>query len=218
MKLLFIPSRAKVQLSLQSLQNSNLPLKLGLVSTVQYNFYLNQIKAQLEKQGKQAYIGKAKNMEPGQILGCNTEAASSIQDKVDAFLYLGSGKFHPIAIAMATGKPIFILNPETQQLSRLDEKDIARAKAMKKTREIKYLSADSFGILVSTKPGQNKLKQAMALKEKLEKKGKKACIFLSDTFDINQLENFPSIECWVNTMCPGLSREQPFVWIGDIKV
>ncbi|MFA5084489.1 MAG: diphthamide synthesis protein, partial [Candidatus Paceibacterota bacterium] len=73
------------------------------------------------------------------------------------------------------------------------------------------------GILVSTKPGQNKTKQALALKKKLEHEGKKAYIFSFDNFDINQLENFPEIKCWINTMCPGLSREQPFVWIGDIK-
>lgn len=220
MKLLFIPSQAKIQVSSErfSSESRKLPSKLGLVSTVQYGSCLKQIRSLLAQQGKKGFIGKSKglNLEEGQILGCNTEAAIQVQDKVDAFLYVGSGKFHPLAIALTTNKPVFIFNPETAQIAKLDETEISRAKAMKKTQQIKFLSTGSFGILVSTKPGQNKLRQAFKLKEKLEKQKKKAYIFLSDTFDINQLENFPDIECWINTMCPGLSREQPFVWIDDI--
>ena len=216
MKLFFIPAKAKVGSSL-SFQTKDLPDRLGLVSTIQFVDSLKGIKSYLEKSGKKAFIGKSKSLEIGQVLGCNAEAASSIQGKVDAFLYIGTGIFHPLAVSLATGKPVFVLNPETNQISRLDENAIAKAKAMKKTQQIKFLSADTFGILVSTKPGQNKTKQALALKKKLEHEGKKAYIFSFDNFDINQLENFPEIKCWINTMCPGLSREQPFVWIGDIK-
>lgn len=217
MKLFFIPAKAKVGSSL-SFQTKELPNKVGLVSTIQFVDSLKGIKSYLEKSGRKAFIGKSKSLEVGQVLGCDASAASSIQAKVDAFLYVGTGIFHPLAIFLATNKPVFILNPETSQLSKLDDAAIAKAKAMKKTQQIKYLSADTFGILVSTKPGQNKMKQALALKKKLEHQHKKAYIFSFDNFDINQLENFPEIKCWINTMCPGLSREQPFVWIGDIKV
>jgi len=217
MKLLFIPARSKKGVSL-SFQTKGLPGRLGLASTIQFADSLKSIKSFLEKSGKKVFIGKSKSMslEPGQVLGCNAEAAVQVQKQVDAFLYIGTGRFHPLAIALSTGKPVFIFNPETNQVTKLDENEIKKAKAMKKTQQIKFLSANSFGILVSTKPGQNKLKQALKLKNKLEKQRKKARIFMSDTFDINQLENFPSIECWINTMCPGLSKEQPFVWIGDI--
>ena len=220
MRLLFVPSQAKIHLSFEKLtsESKKLPYSIGLVSTVQYASYLKDIKAQLERQGKSVFIGKAKGMDPGQVLGCNTEAASSIKGKVDAFLYIGSGIFHPLAIALATDKPIFIMNPETQQINQLDKSMISKAKAIKKGQQIKFLSADSFGIIISTKPGQNKMKQALALKEKLEKRGKKVYLFACDNLDLNQLENWPKIECWVNTMCPGLSREQPFVWIGDAKI
>ena len=215
MKLFFIPAKAKVGSSL-SFQTKELPNKVGLVSTIQFVDSLKGIKSFLEKSGRKAFIGKSSALESGQVLGCDASAASSIQGKVDAFLYVGTGIFHPLAISLATSKPVFILNPETSQLSKLDESAIAKAKVMKKTQQIKYLSADRFGILVSTKPGQNKMKQALALKKKLEKQKKKAYIFSFDNFDISQLENWPQIQCWINTMCPGLSREQPFVWIGDI--
>lgn len=216
MKLLFIPAKSKLKISLNF---QALPKKLGLVATVQFVDSLKGIKNQLEQQGKQVLVGKAKALEPGQVIGCNVEAATSVQNKVQAFLYIGSGTFHPLAIALALKKqkPIFIFNPETQQLTRFDEKIAERAKGRQKTAKAKFLSSNRFGILVSTKPGQERLKQALELKKKLESQGKKCYIFIFDDFNSNQLENFPSIECWVNSACHGLSLEQPFIWIGDIK-
>jgi len=64
---------------------------------------------------------------------------------------------------------------------------------------MKFYSADNIGILVSTKPGQNNLKEAIELKKKL----KKNCyIFVSDMINEAELENFPFIQAWVNTACP----------------
>lgn len=217
MKLLFIPAKSKKGVSL-SFQTKKLPNKLGLASTAQFVDSLKSVKKELEKHRKRVFIGKSRHLEEGQVLGCNVDAAIQVKDRVQAFLYIGTGIFHPLAIYLATEKPVFILDPETDELSKLDETTIQRAKAMKRTQEIKFLSANSYGIIVSTKPGQNRMKQALKLKEKLEKKKKKAYIFLCDSFDINQLENWPKIECWINTMCPGLSREQPFVWIEDISI
>lgn len=219
MKLLFIPSKSRLKISISNSQIKKLPKKIGLAATIQFTNNLNNIKTQLVKQGKKVFINKSKaqNLEKGQILGCNVKAATEIKDKVDAFLYIGTGIFHPLPIAIATGKPVFCFNPETKMLNKLDEKEIRRAKARKKGQKIKFLSADKFGILVSIKPGQNKLKQAQELKKKLEKQGKEAHIFIFDTFDENQLENWPEIECWINTACPGLSLEKSLTWVGDLN-
>ena len=64
---------------------------------------------------------------------------------------------------------------------------------------IKYLSSKEIGIIVSTKPGQNKLKKALELKKKI--KDKNCHIFLADTVNPAEFENFPFIECWINTAC-----------------
>lgn len=208
-KYLFIPAKFNKRIILPKL---NFKEKvIGLITTVQFLHQLKDISQQLKKQNKKAIIG-------GQILGCNTKAAIKIENKVDCFLYIGSGKFHPLSVALSLkkDKPIYIFNPLTSEFSRLNEKDITFSKAKKKTAKIKFLSANKIGILVSTKPGQNKLKRALELKEKLEKKGKKCYIFLANDIDVNQLENFPQIEAWINTTCPGLSLENPFIWIDDI--
>lgn len=218
MKLLFVPAKSRLKIQIPSSQIKSLPKNIGLITTIQFINSLKNIKTQLEEQDKKVFISKSKQLEQGQILGCDIEAATSIKNKVDAFLYIGSGVFHPLPVAIATNKPVFCFNPEAKILNKLDEKQIQKAKALKRGQKIKFMSADKLGILVSTKPGQNKLKQAQLLQEKLKKKGKQAYIFMFDTFDENQLENWPEIQCWINTACPGLSIEQPkLAWIGDVE-
>jgi len=79
--------------------------------------------------------------------------------------------------------------------------------------------ADS--ILVTIKPGQQYFTLAKKLKEKLEEQGKKAYVFVDNTFDLNTLENYPFIKAWVNTACPRIGTddivniEQPMINLKD---
>ena len=41
---------------------------------------------------------------PGQLLGCSSAAARTLD--VPGYLYLGTGVFHPLTVALATGKPV----------------------------------------------------------------------------------------------------------------
>jgi len=216
MKYLFVP----VTLDGSFKINSNfskflkiLPKNIGLISTLPFLNLAQELKHYLKNKGKKVIIHG-----DGQILGCNIKNAEAIQNEVEAFIYVGSGKFHPLMLALSLKKPkpIFIYNPITQEFSRLKGKEIEKAAARKKTAKIKFLWAKNFGILVSTKRGQQKLEKAIMLKEKIEKQGKNAFIFLFNNFDQEQLENFTSIECWINTACPGLSLENPFLWIDEV--
>jgi 2-(3-amino-3-carboxypropyl)histidine synthase len=209
MKTLFIKVKFKPKIILPKLKIKE---KVGLITTIQFLHQLKSIQQQLQKQKITSVIG-------GQILGCKTEAATRIQDKVEAFLYIGSGKFHAlsIAIALKEQKPIYIYNPLTEEFSKLSNQEIRRVEAKKKAAKLKFLSANKLGILVSTKPGQKQLKKAYEIKKSLEKKGKKACVFMFNDFYPEQLENFPEVECWINTACPGFSLENPFMWYENIK-
>ncbi len=210
---MFVPATSSISFSFNKIKLAQLPKVIGLVATVQFINVLPKLKQFLESHGKKAIIKGN-----GQVLGCNTINATSVQNRVQAFIYVGSGRFHPSAIAISLKplRPIFLYNPNTNEFSRLNEKEIQQALARKKAAKIKFLAADQIGILVSTKPGQSRLKQAEALKAKLEKQGKKGYIFIANDIDLNQLENFPQIEAWVNSSCPGLSLEHPFAWIDDI--
>jgi 2-(3-amino-3-carboxypropyl)histidine synthase len=170
-----------------------LPKKVGIVITAQHKHKLKEIKEILEKNKIKVEIG-------GQILGCDVSAANKIKNKVDAFLYVGSGRFHPIGVQLETGKRVIMANPLTNEAKLLEKQEVEKIKKQQKGALLKFLSSKEIGIIVSLKPGQNKLKKALELKRKL--KDKNSYIFIADTINPAEFENFPFIECWVNTACP----------------
>lgn len=68
------------------------------------------------------------------------------------------------------------------------------------------LECRSFGILVSSKPGQNRLKLAKKIKAQLEKQGKIANILVSDYISENYLLGI-DVDCYVNTACPRIAYD-----------
>lgn len=179
--------------------------RIGLVSSIQFLDTLPPIKKQL----KNAVIG-------GQVLGCNAKAAEKIKGKVDAFLYIGDGSFHPIAVAMATKKLVFTFNPLNNSFGKVKQEDIDAYERRKKGAMLKFLNADSVGILVSTKPGQYyDVKKLGKLEKKYPKK--KFYTFIAETIDYSQLENFSFIQAWVNTACPRIDEDISVVNIEEIK-
>jgi 2-(3-amino-3-carboxypropyl)histidine synthase len=191
MKVLHLHAKAKVDIKLPEDKLKDLPQKIGLVTTIQHLDLLDTVADQLKD-----------SVKGGQVLGCNADAAIKINDKVKAFLFIGSGQFHPIAIALKTKKPVFCWNPFTKELKQVDKDEIERYEKKKKASLVKFLSSNKIGILVSTKPGQNNMKKALELKNKADKD---YYIFQFDTLNPSELENFPFIECWVNTACPRIA-------------
>lgn len=203
MKILFIDAKSDADIKIPKEQLAKLPKKIGIATTIQH---LHKIK-DVQKQIPGSIIA-------GQVLGCSAEAAESVKSKVDAFLYIGSGEFHPLEIAYETKKEVFCFNPSSKKLSKISRADVEKHEARKRTSLIKFLSADKVGILVSTKPGQNRMNDA----EKLSKrKDKEYFLFAFDTLNELDLENFPFIQCWVNTACPRIADKKPnIINIDDI--
>jgi 2-(3-amino-3-carboxypropyl)histidine synthase len=208
MKTIFIHSKYNGKIDLNKIELGELSGKIGLVTTTQFLDSIKEIKQFLEKNNKEVFIDKDKQRNSGQLLGCDVGAAAKIENNVDAFLYVGSGEFHPLGVSLQTEKDVFTFNPVSGVFSKLDSKEIEKYKKSKKARYVMFLSADNIGILVSTKPGQNSYKKAVSIKEKLEKKSKKCFIFVFDTLDTNKMENFPFIDFWVNTACPRISDDK----------
>ena len=230
MKTLFIETHSKqsilpsIQRALSSLKNYK---KIGIITTVQHINHLNEAKSLLEKQAKKVFIGQPKKYQKqgltakyaGQVLGCDASSAKVIESKVDCFLYIGTGEFHPLAIALATDKPVFKANPFTKKTTLISTADKRRWLVKQAARISKFKSAKNLGIYVSTKSGQNRQKQAEQLGRELEKQGKKAYLFLADTITANEILNFPQIDCWVNTACPRIVDDhfsKPVVNIDEI--
>ena len=178
--------------------------RIGLLASVQYADTIYNIKEALIKLGKEVFLSKALKYE-GQILGCNVASAIAVKDKVDAFLIIGSGRFHAYNVA-SLGKPVFMWQPGSN-VFEFPKEEILKINARKRANIIKFLSADAVGIIVSSKPGQCRLAEAMEFKKKLEKKRRKVFVFISDMISKNDLENF-RIGAWINTACPRIVEDK----------
>jgi len=208
MKAVFIPTQYTGKVEFDKIELDKLPNKIGIVTTAQFMNKTKEIIQYLEKNNKETFIDKLKQRNEGQLLGCDQGAALKLQDKVDAFLYIGSGEFHSLGVAMNTKKEVFCFNPVTSVFEKFDNKDIEKYKKNKKLNYMKFLHADNIGIMVSIKPGQYSYKKAVEIKDKLEKKGKNCFIFVFDTLDAKEMENFPFIDYWINTACPRIADDR----------
>ncbi len=186
---------------------SQLPYNsVGLITTIQHIDSLKKAKSFLEGKGKAVHIGQPQAARyPGQILGCDHSAALSIEDKVECFLFMGSGLFHPLGLAEKTEKPVLFLDKESGELKDLSEERFKRQK-IRAANLAKATLSNNFGILISTKAGQMHLKQAEQAKKALEEKGKKAWILVGDQVTPEKLLGL-NLDCLVNCACPRITED-----------
>jgi 2-(3-amino-3-carboxypropyl)histidine synthase len=176
--------------------------KVGLITTAQHIHKLPEVKNYLEQQGFETSMGKAsgRTVGDGQVLGCDLSSATSISSFVDCFLFIGSGNFHAVGVAIATKKSVIIADPYQNEVRECEEiKDrlmrqrhgaIARAK-----------DASSFGIIIGTKPGQTRMNLANDLKMLLEKHERKSYILVMNQVSPAALKPF-NIDAYVSCVCP----------------
>lgn len=202
MKLLFIEAKSNKDVR-EVLKKVKINGKVGILTTAQHMHKLKEAKRLI----KNSVIG-------GQILGCNVKNAEKIKDKVDAFLFIGSGDFHPLELALKTGKEVYVANPYNNQVSKISSEEIEKKRKENKGKYIKFLNAKKVGILVSTKPGQHNLKKAIELRKKIKKESN---IFIFNTLREEELENFKGIDIFINTACPRIEFKN-VINIDDLKI
>ncbi|HHQ45105.1 MAG TPA: hypothetical protein ENN13_03105 [Candidatus Altiarchaeales archaeon] len=142
-----------------------------------------------------------------QILGCQRGGALTVKDEVDCYLHLGSGRFHPTILAVEAGKPVYILNPISKVLDQVTGDEIREFKKRQTVQVKRSAGAQRFGIMVSTKPGQKNLNQALKLKEKLEDAGRKAYILVGNELSPQNLLGV-NVDALVNTACPRIAEDE----------
>ncbi len=181
--------------------------KIGLATTVQHIKKLKNIKNFLEKLGKIVLIGDAGCLKyPGQVIGCDFRNAQIISKDVEAYLFVGGGKFHAIGLALATGKPTVVADPYEQIAYPIQEQ--ARRLIMQRWANISVAKqVKNFGILISLKTGQMKIRKALNIKLKLEKYQLRATLFSIREVTPAALMQFSGIDAFVNTACPRLSLD-----------
>jgi 2-(3-amino-3-carboxypropyl)histidine synthase len=174
--------------------------KIGLITTVQHVHKMNEILIFLKENGKQAIIGKGDTRVsyPGQVLGCNFTAA---RIDCEEYLYIGSGMFHPLGVAIATGKRVVAADPYLNKAVIVSPEKFLRKRG---GYIAKSMDSNIFGVIVSTKSGQNRIESAKRLSKMANRHGKKAQIIIMDLVTPEGLLAF-KVDAYVNTACPRIT-------------
>jgi 2-(3-amino-3-carboxypropyl)histidine synthase len=183
--------------------------KIGLATTVQHVQTLDEAREILVRAGKTVVVGDAGRVNyAGQVIGCDYSNVKSVANDVEAFLFIGGGRFHALGIALSTSKPTIIADPYENRAYSIDEE----AQTVLKQRwacieEARH--AKTFGVLIGLKLGQKRLDEALKIKEIAEKSGKAAFLFTIREILPEALMEFPSVDAYVNTACPRISLDAP---------
>ena len=174
--------------------------KVGLITTVQHVHKLDEVCAVLKENGKECIVGRGDERVayPGQVLGCNFTAARVDCEEI---LYIGSGVFHPLGVAIATGKRVIAADPYLDQAVEVAPEKFQRKRG---GYIAKAMGAEVFGIIVSTKSGQNRMQLARGLKVLAQKHGKKCFMIEMELVTPEQLLAF-QVDAYVNTACPRIT-------------
>ena len=176
--------------------------KVALVTTTQHLHLLNEIRDYLEDNGKEVVLDSSKSTRKGQVLGCNF---SSIKDlDAEIFLFIGSGNFHPLGINLFSNTPVLALDPYNNELRRMDEY-ADRILRIRFARITKARSAEKWGIIVSSKEGQYRMKLAKETKKLLEENGMEAYIILVDNVNPDVLLPYLELDAFVVSACPRIA-------------
>jgi 2-(3-amino-3-carboxypropyl)histidine synthase len=133
------------------------------------------------------------------ILGCDFSAAHKLARKVESFLFIGSGAFHPVGAEIATGKPVVGADPYTGQaatFSAVKDRLLRRRFAAIETAK----GAKVFGVMLGLFQGQLRRRKTLELKRLLEVEGKEAYILAARRFDPENVAHL-GIEALVSTAC-----------------
>jgi 2-(3-amino-3-carboxypropyl)histidine synthase len=205
---------ARATLAVEGAVQQAIPLlkkwsRIGLATTVQHIQTIDQTRETLVRAGKTVVVGDAGQINyAGQVTGCNYTNVKSVASEVDAFLFVGGGRFHALGVALATAKPTIIADP-------YENKSYSITADAQKTLKQRWSSIEEatrakvFGILLGLKPGQTHLETALRIKEAIEKTGKTAFLLAIGETTPEALLEFPTIEAYINTACPRISLEAP---------
>lgn len=181
--------------------------KVGLVGVTQYMDRAEKAREFLESKGYEVVEGKTglRTTEVGQVLGCDAGAAHNIAEKVDAFVFLGSGHFHPSQVS-ETGKDVFVVDPYEEHIWVEPANSLEDEMQAEYARVIKHKDKKKWGIVTSSKKGQNYMQAVQISKEKLEKHGKDVYIFVEDRIFEPDYKGF-GIDVFVNAACPRMTKD-----------
>jgi 2-(3-amino-3-carboxypropyl)histidine synthase len=180
---------------------------IGLVTTIQHVDKLDEARKTLLEAGKTVMIGNAGHFKhAGQVIGCDYSNARAVQKNVNAYLFVGGGRFHAVGVQLATSKPTIIADPYEKRAFTVEE-DVKRILKQRWASIHEAEEAKEFGVLIGLKSGQMRINQAMKVKGILEKHGKNVTLLTIREVTPQALMQFSTIDAFVNTTCPRIALD-----------
>jgi 2-(3-amino-3-carboxypropyl)histidine synthase len=179
--------------------------RLGLVTFSQHMHELAPVKGMFEAKGFEVRIGKENSLlMASQVFGCDFSTVYPLRSSVDAFCFMGESEFHAVGLALATGKPTFMLDPYMEEVT-----DMVKAAEERKKRAVlavyKALDARVFGVITGLKEGQKMLGRSKWISKRLEMNGRRVIQLALRNITPERLAPHREIEAFVQTACPRIS-------------
>jgi 2-(3-amino-3-carboxypropyl)histidine synthase len=171
----------------------------GLVTTVQHAGRIPDMQAVLERKGFRVSVAEGSSRTPlrGQVLGCSFAAARNTG--AGEILVVATGLFHAIGVAIATRARVVALDPVTGISQEVSGDTLLKRRfaAIERAGGV-----TDFGIIVSTKSGQ----QRMDLARRLVSLRPRSVIIPMREVSPDELLNL-GFGAYVNTACPRLAYD-----------
>ncbi len=183
---------------------------LSLLTDSQHLNQITTVKKIFEEYGYEIIIGRGKGqLNDAQVFGCEFYPAHYMQNRVDAYIFLGQSMFHSASIAMSTEKPTYMLDPYYQEYMEVTE--FARGLQKKAILAIyNALDARRIGLIIGLKEGQYAQVRALELKRTLEKLGKKVQLIALTEITEERVQIFKEIDAFIQVACPRISTDNHF--------
>ncbi len=194
---------------------------IGVATITQHLHLLDDVIRFLEENGKKVLVGVGDITRKGQVLGCNFSSVKGLD--VDAYLFLGSGKFHPLGIRLFTKKPVIIADPYTGEAMNIENfaDKVLRIRFALITRA---RDAKKWGVIISSKRGQSRLPLALNLKKRLQDEGKEAFLLVLENVAPELLVPFREFDAFVVSACPRIAiddyqiYERPLITPPELEI
>ena len=181
--------------------------KLGLCTIGPHLLKLKDAKIYLESRNFAVSIGEeSPPLKSGQIYGCIFSTCAKILPVVDAFIFIGSSRFHAIGLYNYLGKPVIMLDPYTMEVTSI-EKEALVVKKRLIFNFYKVVEAKNIGIIIGLKEGQFKREEAFDLYKKLGKIGKNVFMITMREITNDKLNEFQNIDAFIETACPRIGDD-----------
>jgi 2-(3-amino-3-carboxypropyl)histidine synthase len=196
---------------------------VGLVTTAQHKELLPIVMEHLQDRGITVLLGDPGVREafPGQVLGCSFHTARSVKDSSEEFLYIGTGKFHPLGLSLALGRDVHCVDPMTGDHSVIgsEEREHHLRKRMAHIARAQEVlrSEGKVGIVLSVKPGQKRTALSRDIAFLAKEKGVEPYLVSMDLLEPWKVRSL-GFKVAVSTACPRIVADDDSMYTEECVI